>query len=173
LLHDELDRAISLDDGSLSFADNAVLKRAMPYLPVGAAGVGTVLCRYVATGQDERLRATLPLVAAGTTVSTWTKEAGLYEGLAGLAWFLAEYAEADCHIDAYGAAAARAAALRASTGLLKYAIPHTNGVRFLGSGAHRFSSDLASGGAGVLLAVCRLLGGPGDEVFTLNPVTGL
>lgn len=171
LLHEELDRAITMDDGSLSFADNAVLKRAMPYLPIGAAGVGTVLSRYVAAGGDERLRAALPLVAAGTTVSTWTKEAGLYEGLAGLAWFLAEYAEADCHPDAAGVLAARTAALRACTGLLKYAIPHTGGVRFLGSKAHRFSSDLASGGAGVLLAVRRFLGGPGDEVFTLAPST--
>ena len=170
LLHQELDRAISLDDGTLSFADNAVLKRAMPYLPVGAAGVGTVLTRYLVACQDERLRAALPLVAAGTTVSTWTKEAGLYEGLAGLAWFLAEYAEAHCHVDAQAAEAAHVAALRACTGLLKYAIPHTRGVRFLGSGGHRFTSDMASGGAGVLLAVHRFLSGPGDDFFTLPPM---
>ena len=170
LLHDELDRAIQMDDGTLSFADNAVLNRAMPYLAVGAAGVGTALTCYVATGGDERLRAALPKVAAGTSVSTWTKEAGLDEGLAGLAWFLAHYAEADCHADAASALAARAAALRAAAGLLKYAVPYTRGVRFLGSGAQRFSADVSSGGAGVLLALRRFLDGPGDEVFTLSPV---
>ncbi|HTJ68938.1 MAG TPA: class III lanthionine synthetase LanKC [Actinospica sp.] len=170
LLHEELDRAIAVDDGSLSFADNAVIKRFMPYLPVGAAGVGTVLSRYVATSQDERLRAALPRVAAGTSVANWTREAGLYEGLAGLAWFLADYADADCHDDADAAQAARDTALRATTGLLKYAVPRTRGVRFLGSGSQRFSSDLSSGGAGVLLAVHRFLDGPGDELFTLDPV---
>ena len=171
LLHEELDRAISMDDGALSFADNAVLKRAMPYLPVGAAGVGAALCRYVATGRDERLRAALPKVAAGASISAWTREAGLYEGLAGLTWFLTEYAEADCHTDSDGVLAAREAALRSATGLLKYAFPHTCGVRFLGSGAHRFSADLSSGGAGVLLALRRFLDGPGNEVFTLAPTS--
>ncbi|MEW1648879.1 class III lanthionine synthetase LanKC [Streptomyces sp. NPDC091219] len=166
LLHEELDRAIPMDDGTLSFADNAVLKRAMPYLAVGAAGVGTVLTRYVASCADERLAAALPLVAAGTSVSCWTNEAGLYQGLAGLAWFLADRADSD------GGADARGAAVRAATGLLKYAVPYTRGVRFLGSGAQRFSADLSSGAAGVLVALRRVLHGPGDELFTLGPATG-
>ncbi|MEV6940423.1 class III lanthionine synthetase LanKC [Streptomyces sp. NPDC051172] len=166
LLHEELDRAIPMDDGTLSFADNAVLKRAMPYLAVGAAGVGTVLTRYAATCADQRLVEALPLVAAGTSVSCWTKEAGLYQGLAGLAWFLADRADTD------GGADARDAAVRAATGLIKYAVPHTRGVRFLGSGAQRFSADLSSGAAGVLLALRRVLHGPGDEVFTLGTATG-
>ncbi|MFJ9631676.1 class III lanthionine synthetase LanKC [Streptomyces sp. NPDC101175] len=166
LLHAELDRAMAMDDGTLSFADNAVLKRAMPYLAVGAAGVGTVLTRYAATCADERLVAALPLVAAGTSASCWPNEAGLYQGLAGLAWFLADRADTD------GGADARAAAVRAATGLLKYAVPHTRGVRFLGSGAQRFSADLSSGAAGVLLALRRVLHGPGDEVFTLGPAAG-
>lgn len=166
LLHQELDRAIAMDDGTLSFADNAVIRRAMPYLAIGAAGVGTALTRYAATGQDERIAAALPLVTAGASVATWTKEAGLYGGLAGLAWSLADHAEAD------GGETARAAAVRSATGLLKYAVPHTRGVRFLGSQAHRFSADLSSGAAGVLLALHRVLHGPGDEVFTLDPATG-
>lgn len=163
LLHEELDRAIPMDDGTLSFADNAVLRRAMPYLAVGAAGVGTALIRYAATDPDERLAAALPPVVAGTALSSWTKEAGLYGGLAGLAWFLADHAEAD------GGDDARAIAVRAATGLLKYAVPHTRGVRFLGTAAQRFSADLSSGAAGVLLALHRVLHGPGDEVFTLDP----
>ena len=164
LLHQELDRAIAMDDGTLSFADNAVIRRAMPYLAIGAAGVGTALTRYAATGQDERIAAALPLVTAGTRVSSWTREAGLYSGLAGLTWFLADHAEA------HGGVPARQAAVRSAVGLLKYAVPHTRGVRFLGAGAHRFSADLSSGAAGVLLALHRVLHGPGDEVFTLDPV---
>jgi hypothetical protein len=166
LLHQELDRAIAMDDGTLSFADNAVIRRAMPYLAIGAAGVGTALTRYAAAGGDERIAAALPSVTAGASVSTWTKEAGLYGGLAGLTWSLADHAEAD------GGDTARATAVRSATGLLKYAVPHTRGVRFLGSQAHRFSADLSSGAAGVLLALHRVLHGPGDEVFTLGPATG-
>lgn len=161
LLHEELDRTFAMDDSTLSIADNAVIRRAMPFLATGAAGVAAALTRYVATGSDERLAAALPLLLAGTSVSICTKEAGLYEGLAGLVWSLTE------HADASGDPAARGTAVRAATGLVKYAIPHTGGVRFLGSQAMRFSADLSSGAAGVLLALHRVLSGPGDDLFTI------
>ena len=162
LLHEELDRTFQLDDGSLSIADNTMIKRAMPYLATGAAGVGTVVTRYLASGQDERLALALPPLLAGTTLSSCTKEAGLYDGLSGLVWFLAEHAEST------GDADARSTAERFAAGLLKYAVPHTRGVRFLGSQAHRFSADLSSGAAGVLLAVHRVLDGPGDDLFAIH-----
>ncbi|MBR7833084.1 class III lanthionine synthetase LanKC [Actinospica durhamensis] len=161
LLYEELDRTFVLDDGSRSIADNAVVKRAMPFLATGAAGVASVLTHYLAAGPDERLAAALPPLVAGAGVSSCTKEAGLYEGLAGLTWFLTE------HADATGDAADRDTAVRFATGLVKYAIPHTRGVRFLGSQTARFSADLSSGAAGVLLALHRVLDGPGDDLFTL------
>ncbi|MFJ6352701.1 class III lanthionine synthetase LanKC [Streptomyces sp. NPDC092046] len=154
LLHQELDRTFPLDDGSLSLSDNAQLTRAMPYLATGAAGLATALTRYVATAPDERCAAALPRLVSGIRVSCATKEAGLYRGLAGLTWFLAEHAELT------GTDAARGDAVRAATGLLKYAVPHRRGVRFLGAGSQRFTADLSSGGAGVLLALHRLLSGP-------------
>ncbi|WP_405791507.1 class III lanthionine synthetase LanKC [Streptomyces sp. NBC_00029] len=154
LLHQELDRTFPLDDGALSISDNAQLTRAMPYLATGAAGVAAVLTRYVATAPDERCAAALPRLVAGIRVSCATKEAGLYRGLAGLTWFLTEHAELT------GTDAARGDAVRAATGLLKYAVPYRRGVRFLGAGSQRFTADLSSGGAGVLLALHRLLAGP-------------
>ncbi|MCP3759365.1 class III lanthionine synthetase LanKC [Streptomyces sp. TBY4] len=154
LLHQELERTFPLDDGTLSVSDNARLTRAMPYLATGAAGVATALTRYVATAPDERCAAALPRLVAGIRVSCATKEAGLYRGLAGLLWALTEYAE---HT---GTEAARADAVRAATGLLKYAVPFRRGVRFLGAGSQRFTADLSHGGAGVLLALHRLLSGP-------------
>ncbi|MEV7612009.1 class III lanthionine synthetase LanKC [Streptomyces sp. NPDC089799] len=154
LLHQELDRTFPLDDGALSLSDNARLTRAMPYLATGAAGVAAVLTRYVASAPDERSAAALPRLVAGIRVSCTTKEAGLYRGLAGLAWFLTEHAELT------GTDAARRDAVRAATGLLKYAVPYRRGVRFLGAGSQRFTADLSSGGAGVLLALHRLLTGP-------------
>ncbi|MGW1115642.1 class III lanthionine synthetase LanKC [Streptomyces tanashiensis] len=154
LLHQELDRTFPLDDGALSVSDDARLTRAMPYLATGAAGVAAVLTRYVATAPDERCAAALPRLVAGIRVSCATKEAGLYRGLAGLAWCLTEHAERT------GTDAARRDAVRAATGLLKYAVPYRRGVRFLGAGSQRFTADLSSGGAGVLLALHRLLSGP-------------
>ncbi|MFI8499593.1 class III lanthionine synthetase LanKC [Streptomyces sp. NPDC085524] len=154
LLHRELDRTFPLDDGALSVSDDARLTRAMPYLATGAAGVAAVLTRYAATAPDERCAAALPRLVAGVRVSVATKEAGLYRGLAGLAWFLAGHAELT------GTDAAREDAVRAATGLVKYAVPYRRGVRFLGAGSQRFTADLASGGAGVLLALHRLLDGP-------------
>ncbi|MFF9851149.1 class III lanthionine synthetase LanKC [Streptomyces litmocidini] len=154
LLHQELDRTFPLDDGALSLSDDARLTRAMPYLATGAAGLATVLTRYVATAPDERCAAALPRLVAGIRVSCATKEAGLYRGLAGLTWFLTEHAELT------GTDAARGDAVRAATGLLKYAVPYRRGVRFLGAGSQRFTADLSSGGAGVLLALHRLLAGP-------------
>ncbi|MEU6165973.1 class III lanthionine synthetase LanKC [Streptomyces tanashiensis] len=154
LLHQELERTFPLDDGALSVSDDARLTRAMPYLATGAAGVAAVLTRYVATAPDERCAAALPRLVAGIRVSCATKEAGLYRGLAGLAWCLTEHAERT------GTDAARRDAVRAATGLVKYAVPYRRGVRFLGAGSQRFTADLSSGGAGVLLALHRLLSGP-------------
>ncbi|MFD8633878.1 class III lanthionine synthetase LanKC [Streptomyces sp. NPDC059533] len=154
LLHQELDRTFRLDDGALSISDDARLTRAMPYLATGAAGVAAVLTRYVATAPDERCAEALPGLVAGIRVSRTTKEAGLYRGLAGLGWFLTGHAELT------GTEAAREDAVRAATGLAKYAVPYRSGVRFLGAGSQRFAADLSSGGAGVLLALHRLLAGP-------------
>ncbi|MFE5947127.1 class III lanthionine synthetase LanKC [Streptomyces sp. NPDC056480] len=154
LMHQELDRTFPLDDGSWSVSDDTRVHRAMPYLATGAAGVAAVLTRYVATAPDERCAAALPRLVAGIRVSCATKEAGLYRGLAGLSWFLTEHAEFT------GTEAARGDAVRAATGLLKYAVPYRRGVRFLGAGSQRFTADLSSGGAGVLLALRRLLSGP-------------
>jgi tRNA A-37 threonylcarbamoyl transferase component Bud32 len=162
LLHEELDRAFPLPDGGLSYADNAVLRRAMPYLAVGSAGVATALTRYAATSPDERCAAALPPLVAGAR-KTCALTSGFHTGLAGLAYFLAEHAEVT------GSATDREHAVRAATGLLKYAVPHGEGVRYIGDGGLRYTADLSGGAAGVLLALVRVLRGPDDELFTLDP----
>ncbi|GJF31194.1 serine/threonine protein kinase [Kitasatospora sp. NE20-6] len=162
LLHEELDRAVELPDGSLSFADNSVNRRVMPYLATGSAGIGTVLLRYAAATADERCAAALPRVVADARKAC-AVQAGLHDGFAGLAYLLAE------HADFTRDAADRRNAVRLATGLLKYAVPHGDGVRWLGTGSLRFSADVASGSAGILLTLHRALHGPGDDWFTLDP----
>ncbi|MGW2397757.1 class III lanthionine synthetase LanKC [Kitasatospora sp. NPDC001664] len=164
LLHEELDRAVELSDGSLSFADNGVRRRVMPYLATGSAGIATVLLRYAAgPAADERCATALPRVVADTRKVS-AAQPGLHDGFAGLVHLAAE------HADSTRDGADRDHAVRLATGLLKYAVPHGDGVRWLGTGSLRFSADLASGSAGILLALCRALHGPGDDRFTLDPL---
>ncbi|MGW6915920.1 class III lanthionine synthetase LanKC [Kitasatospora sp. NPDC054939] len=166
LLHEELDRAVALPDGSLSFADNAVNRRVMPYLASGSAGIGTVLLRYAAAGAgttaDERCTTALPRVLADARKVS-AVQAGLHDGYAGLVYLLAE------HADSTQDEADRHNAVRLATGLLKYAVPHGDDVRWLGTGSLRYSADVAGGSAGILLALHRALHGPGDDWFTLEP----
>ncbi|MFC6085874.1 class III lanthionine synthetase LanKC [Sphaerisporangium aureirubrum] len=152
LLHAELDLALELKDGALSFADDDTARRALPYLGTGSAGVALALTRYQAAVPGERIAAALPRVLADTA-KTYCGVPGLYPGLAGLAFALADHAEIT------GDAACAHAALDAARGLVKYAVPDGHGVRFLGDGSLRFSAELWSGGAGVLLALHRVLHG--------------
>lgn len=162
LLHQELDRAITMPDGTLSFPDDAVTTAASPYLSAGSAGVAMVVTRYVTTAPDERLATALPRIVDGVRTRC-TMLPGLYSGLAGLGFVLAE------HADLAGDPSDRDAALSVATGLVKYAIPHRTGVRFLGDRTcQRYSAELWGGGAGVLLGLHRVLHGAADQFFTLD-----
>ncbi|WP_309500638.1 class III lanthionine synthetase LanKC [Streptomyces shenzhenensis] len=161
LLHEELDRAVPLPDGSLSFSDNGESGRVLPFLAEGSAGVGTALVRYAATSPDERCTAALPLVVADTR-KVYARESGLYGGFAGMVYFLADHADFT-HDETH-----RQDAVRAATGLVKYAVPHGRGLRCRGVNSLRFSADVSSGGAGVLLALRRVVHGQGDGLLTLD-----
>jgi class III lanthionine synthetase len=161
LLHEELDLAVVLRDGALSFPDDATAARAMPYLYAGSAGVAFVLTRYAASAPDERFAARLPLILDDVR-KRCTTQAGLYCGLAGLAFVLSE------HADWTGDVGEAAAAVSLATGLMKHAIPHMDGIRFLGDGLMRYSAELWSGSAGVLLALDRVLHGGRDHFFTID-----
>jgi tRNA A-37 threonylcarbamoyl transferase component Bud32 len=165
LLHAELDRAVEMRGGELGFHDSDAAPRVMPYLETGSAGIGLVLARYVRDTADERLA-----LAAGHVFAyadrTLTVQPGLYLGLAGLALAHAEHADLAASDIAAGL---RERALRAAVGLFKYVSPGPGGrARVLGLGALRFSCDLASGAAGVLLALDRVLHGSRAQFFTLD-----
>jgi tRNA A-37 threonylcarbamoyl transferase component Bud32 len=164
LLHGELDLAIEMPGGELGFADDETSQRVMAYLGTGSAGVGHVLTRYVYSCDDERLAATLPRVFAYAD-KMLTVEPGLYQGVAGLA-----FAHAD-HADLAGRAepSCQENAVRLATALFKYATPAPGDrVRVLGQGTQRFSTELWSGSAGILLALDRILNGRNGQFFTLD-----
>jgi hypothetical protein len=163
LLGAELSRAIALPDSALSFPDSAVVRRAMPYLFTGSAGVLFTAARYLGAGHDPELLGVIPRIRRDVTKHV-TVLAGLYCGLAGLGFALAEYA------DLTGDDAAMDESLRIGTALFKYAVPGPAGVRFHGDRTYRFSADLWSGSAGVLMFLDRLLSGRRDALFTFDTI---
>lgn len=163
LLHEELARAIPLPDGALSFPDSAVRRRSMPYLFTGSAGILFAAARYAACADDPRLRLVLPRIMRDV-YKNHAVQAGLYCGLSGLGLALSEYAELT------GCGQAADEALRIGRALFKYAVPGPAGVRFPGHRMVRFSADLWSGSAGILLFLDRLLTGCRDLFFTFDAV---
>ncbi|MFI9785566.1 class III lanthionine synthetase LanKC [Kitasatospora sp. NPDC051984] len=165
LLHAELDRATDPDAPGLLFPVSAEDRRAMPYLDCGSAGLVHVAARYLRTVADERLAAAVPRLLAPLH-GTHTALPALYNGAAGFAFVLAEHAllTGDEH--------SRAGAVRAARGLYKHAVPHDGTVRFLGMGLLRYSTELWTGSAGVLLALDQVLAPRADLLFTLDAPAG-
>ncbi|MFJ2959254.1 class III lanthionine synthetase LanKC [Streptomyces sp. NPDC087270] len=161
LLHHELDRAMPAGSASPHFPLSATDRRSMPYLFSGTAGILRAVCRYTTVCDDERLAAVesdlLPRLR-----TTYTVMPGLYQGLAGLGFALADHAAVS------GDEASARSALRTARALFKYAVPGATGVRFHGEKLKRFSADLWSGGAGVLLFLDQVLGAGQDRLFSLD-----
>jgi hypothetical protein len=97
-----------------------------------------------------------------------TVEPGLYFGLAGLGLAQADHA----NLGGAGDPSGPDRAVRVAAGLVKWAIPGPGSrVRFLGTVGMRFSTELWSGAAGILLALDRILNGPNGpngQFFTLE-----
>ncbi|MCC0100156.1 class III lanthionine synthetase LanKC [Streptomyces flavotricini] len=144
-------------DGSLQVDDGW---RSVLYLGTGSTGIGLALAAYLEHRTGEGLAealASIRLAARGQ----FTVFPGLLDGRAGLLYFLT----------AVGGGADDAAALEGHRrDLWRHAVPHGDGLAFPGRHLVRLSMDLATGSAGVLLAMdgarrrtdhlLPLLGGP-------------
>ncbi|MEU7908837.1 class III lanthionine synthetase LanKC [Actinoplanes sp. NPDC049118] len=161
LLHAELDRATDANTSGLMFPASTKDRRVMPYLFVGSAGTAFAVTRTLRAVADERLAAALPRLLEPVRL-TYTAFPGLLQGMAGFAFTLADHALLT------GDDSARAAALRSARALFKYVVPHETGVRILGDQALRFSAELWSGSAGVLLGLTHTLDPRPDALFTVD-----
>ncbi|MEU2653880.1 class III lanthionine synthetase LanKC [Streptomyces sp. NPDC007325] len=141
-LRQDLRRCTVRENGALHVNEGW---RSLPYLAEGSAGVAIVLDRYLAHRDDERFRA----AAAGALISSGSRfyvQSGLFNGRAGIlahvAAVTAERVPSDdplvaAHIDA----------------LNWHALEYQGHLAFPGEQLLRLSMDLATGSAGVLLAL--------------------
>ncbi|WP_225851039.1 class III lanthionine synthetase LanKC [Streptomyces sp. HPF1205] len=160
LLRDEAALADPFPGGGIGFRVSTQDQRLYPYLYRGSAGFGTVAARFLPFADEELADAVSGAIRASTAATTYY--AGLYEGQSGLVFALAE------HASLTGLDSSRAAALDTARALFCHAVSDGTGAHFHGEYLMRFSTELWSGSAGVLLALTRLLDDTQDAFFTLD-----
>ncbi|ACU73103.1 serine/threonine protein kinase [Catenulispora acidiphila DSM 44928] len=120
--------------------------RTLPYLDVGSIGIGVALDAYLAVRPDDEdpkfaeAAETIPVAAHSPLYAL----PGLYSGRAGIILYLAGRTP-ERHRDPLLAAQVRS--------LTWHTLPYGGGTAFPGGGLMRLSMDLATGTAGVLLAL--------------------
>jgi tRNA A-37 threonylcarbamoyl transferase component Bud32 len=148
-LRQDLRRCYRRDDGSLEINEGW---RTMPYLADGSIGIGVVLDDYLGHRQDERFTeaaAAIDLAAA----SQFYVEPGLFYGRAGMILYLSR-----CNPRG---TADRDALIAAQIRRLEWhALTHQGDLAFPGDMLRKLSMDLATGAAGVVLALGAALNDP-------------
>ncbi|MEU4190574.1 class III lanthionine synthetase LanKC [Kribbella sp. NPDC026611] len=136
-LRQDLKRTIVTDDGMRQVNQGW---RTLPYLEEGSAGVALVLERYLRHRPSEELAATLQELKRVTHCSYYVQP-GLFMGRAGLLLTAATLGEDQATVDDL------------VHGLGWHAMPYQGGLAYPGNQLLRLSMDLATGSAGVLLAL--------------------
>jgi hypothetical protein len=130
----------------------------LPYWAYGSAGVGAALLRLVHLGATDDLAPWLERIFVDTD-RAWSVTPGMANGLAGIATFLT-----DAHAFT-GEVRYREAALRALDGILNYCVQRGAGSALPGDYSGRIACDYATGSAGVLSLVDRMVRGRGADFF--------
>jgi serine/threonine protein kinase len=126
--------------------DNGVLEvnegwRTMPYLDGGTVGIGIVIDEYLARRHDDEFAEQNRGIERAAESSMYILP-GLFVGRAGILAYLAGRLPKDDPLVA-----------RQIQNLVWHALPYADGIAFPGTALMRLSMDLATGTAGVLLAV--------------------
>jgi hypothetical protein len=131
------------DDGSMQVNEGW---RTMPYLADGSVGIGLALDRYLAHRPDERFASAAAAIRRAAESPLYV-EPGLFHGRAGMILYLSD--RVPC-----GFAPSEDPVVAAQIRRLGWhAIECRGGLAFPGEELLRLSMDLATGNAGVLLAV--------------------
>lgn len=144
-LHQDLRRCLLDEDGSLGVDEGW---RTMPYLAEGSVGIGMVLDRYLARRADEQLATFAGPIRRAAEAQLYV-QSGLFYGRAGMILHLSATRSEAEHGDALAGQVRR---------LAWHAIGYRGHLAFPGEELLRLSMDLATGTAGVMLAVGAALG---------------
>jgi hypothetical protein len=155
-LRQDLRRCVLADDGTYQVDQGW---RTLPYLDEGSVGIALVLARYLTHREDPELAAARTGLESVTRCGYFV-QSGLFTGRAGIL------------------ATAGMLGLPATAALVRdlrwHALPHGDGLAFPGDQLLRLSMDLATGAAGVLLALGTALhDGPVGLPFLEPPLSGL
>jgi hypothetical protein len=164
----ELAQLTPRDDGGIWLPGRAGSTTFEPYWEFGGSGFGSALARFCAATGDESLRSTLDLLVR-SIVTGLAVNAGLYSGLAGMVNFALD---CDHLLGSTPENPYRALAQGITPPILALACEQPEGIAFPGNGLLRFSTDLATGSAGVALALDRLRNGGPDFHYTLDELLG-
>ncbi|MFB7470265.1 class III lanthionine synthetase LanKC [Kitasatospora sp. NPDC056184] len=153
LLELDLDRCVTVADGTLQVVDR---RRVLPYVETGSAGIGLALAALLAHRPDSALaERQAPIRKAAEP--EFVIQPGLFNGRAGLLGYLA----------LTGAPAEGRTLLDHHRALLAlHQVPYHGHLAFPGDQLLRLSTDLATGSAGVLLALGTALAGTPFLPFT-------
>ncbi len=151
----DLDACRNMADGTVQVADG---DRVLPYLEIGSTGIGLVLREYLAHRPGSPLAAIEPGIARACDVE-FVIQSGLFNGRASFITYLARLRDAGAEAGDLDVAALLDRQIR---GLMWHAVSYQGRLAFPGDQLLRLSMDLASGSAGVLLALnAALRGGAG------------
>ncbi|MFL5908138.1 MAG: class III lanthionine synthetase LanKC [Solirubrobacterales bacterium] len=159
-LRQDLRRCVTGEDGSLQVNEGW---RLMPYLASGSVGIGMVLDQYLAYREDEGF----VLAAKGihrAAEATFYIEPGLFYGRAGMILYLARRDSAGEDGSTIADHVAR---------LTWHSMRYRGMLAFPGEFLLRLSMDLASGTAGVMLALAAALGNRRAHLPFLPPAPAL
>ncbi|MEU6536655.1 class III lanthionine synthetase LanKC [Streptomyces sp. NPDC047000] len=156
----DLARCVLGEDGTLQVDDGS---RVLPYLESGSAGIAAVLHSWLRHRPDPELRQSLDRMR-GAAEPEFIVQPGLFNGRAGLVALL------DLLQD--GTAVHDRVIRRHIRRLVWHVVPYRGHVAFPGEQLLRLSMDLATGSAGILLALGSALAGtPGLPFWTTAPAT--
>jgi tRNA A-37 threonylcarbamoyl transferase component Bud32 len=144
-LRQDLRRCVVTKDESLEVNEGW---RTMPYLADGSIGIGFVLDEYLAHRQDERFADAAAAIRTAAEAMFYI-EPGLFYGRAGMMLYLARRPS--------GAAADDERAADHVARLTWHAMTYRGRIAFPGEHLLKLSMDLATGTAGVMLAVGAVL----------------
>ncbi|MFF5263009.1 class III lanthionine synthetase LanKC [Actinomadura viridis] len=115
-------------------------RRVMPYLGTGSVGIGLVIDEYLALRPDEEFEAARAAIRIAAS-SRYYAQPSLFSGRAGMLFYLARHDRDDPLV------------ARHVRDLAWHALPFRDGLAMPGEHLYRLSMDLATGTAGVLLAL--------------------